>query len=93
MKAGKVVILADGRQEKAGLRRVCLDAEGRLRDWWTAEDASRFAAMTKRLGEAHSTIEPLPGVQVNGGLVVDEAIDDLAAASLRSDTTRHRSSG
>ncbi len=53
------------------------DADGRLRDWLKAEESARFAAMTKRIAEQYSAIEPLRGLHVKGELVADEAVDDI----------------
>lgn len=61
------------------------DGDGRMRDWWTAEDAKRFESMTKALNDQYSAIEPLPGVHVKGELVVDEAIADIGGLLLALD--------
>ena len=39
------------------------DAEGKLNDWWTAEDAKTFEARAKVLGDQYSKFEPLPGAE------------------------------
>jgi putative endopeptidase len=54
------------------------DAEGRLRDWWTAEDRRNFDARTQRLAEQFNRYEPLPGLRINGQLTLGENIADLA---------------
>ena len=53
------------------------DANGRLHDWWTAEEAAKFERYREELIEQYSAVEPLPGIHVNGKLVADEALDDL----------------
>ncbi len=53
------------------------DADGRLRDWWTASDAEKFEAMTKKLVAQYSAVEPLPGVHLNGNLVLNESLSDI----------------
>jgi putative endopeptidase len=61
------------------------DAEGRLADWWTAEDRRHLAAETAKLAAQYSTAEPLPGFHVKGELVADEAIDDLGGMLIALD--------
>jgi putative endopeptidase len=58
------------------------DADGALRDWWTAEDAAKFKVQADRLGAQYSTYEPLPGVKVNGALTMGENIADLGGLTL-----------
>ncbi|MBL8548773.1 MAG: M13 family metallopeptidase [Hyphomonadaceae bacterium] len=52
------------------------DAQGVLRDWWNAEDVSRFSALGDKLAEQYSAFEPLPDVKVNGRLTLGENIGD-----------------
>jgi putative endopeptidase len=59
-----------------------LDADGKLRDWWTAADAAAFEARAKRLGVQYSAFEPLPGVHVNGDLTMGENIADLGGLNV-----------
>jgi len=61
------------------------DAEGKLRDWWTASDAKTFEARAARLGAQYSAFEPLPGVRVNGALTMGENIADLGGVTLALD--------
>jgi putative endopeptidase len=58
------------------------DGDGVLRDWWTAEDASKFTIQTTRYGTQYDTYEPLPGFHVQGGLTMGENIGDLAGITL-----------
>ncbi len=58
------------------------DAQGRLRDWWTAADAARFDAKAKLLGEQYSAIQPLPGLHIKGDLTMGENIADLGGLTL-----------
>ncbi len=62
-----------------------LDAAGALRDWWTKEDAAKFEARAKKLGEQYSQFEPIPGVHVNGELTMGENIADLGGLLLALD--------
>ncbi len=54
------------------------DADGRLRDWWTAEDAHRYAIRVSPLVDQYARFQPLPDVAVNGELTLGENIADLA---------------
>ncbi|KAK0361168.1 hypothetical protein LTR94_024411 [Friedmanniomyces endolithicus] len=66
------------------------DGDGVLRDWWTPEDAARFEARAKVLGDIYDQLEPLPGVHVNGDLTMGENIADLGGLLLALDAY-HRS--
>jgi putative endopeptidase len=61
------------------------DGDGVLRDWWTAEDASKFNVQAKRLGDQYSTYEPVSGTHVNGQLTMGENIGDMGGLSLALD--------
>src|SRR5438270_13485716 len=50
------------------------DAHGRLTDWWTPEDLTRFKARTEALVKQYDAYEPLPGVHVQGALTLGENI-------------------
>ncbi len=62
-----------------------IDADGALRDWWTADDAKAFDARAKRLSAQYSAFEPLPGVHINGDLTMGENIADLGGLTLALD--------
>jgi putative endopeptidase len=62
-----------------------IDADGKLRDWWTKDDAAKFEARAKVLGAQYSAFEPLPGVHVNGDLTMGENIADLGGVTLALD--------
>jgi putative endopeptidase len=53
------------------------DANGRLSDWWTAEDAKKFQARTDQLGASYEKIDILPDAHINGKLTMGENIADL----------------
>jgi len=53
------------------------DAEGRLRDWWTAADDAEYRRRAARLIQQYDAYEPLPGHRVNGTLTLGENIADL----------------
>ena len=61
------------------------DSTGRLRDWWTAEDAKRFDERTARLGSQYDSYAPLPGAHVNGKLTMGENIADSGGINLGLD--------
>jgi putative endopeptidase len=54
------------------------DADGRLKNWWTPEDAERFKAAGEALAKQYDAYEPLPGLHVNGQQTLGENIADLA---------------
>ncbi len=62
-----------------------IDADGALRDWWTAEDAAKFTARTTALGAQYSSYSPVPGAHVNGDLTMGENIADLGGLTLALD--------
>ena len=58
------------------------DGDGRLRNWWTADDRKAFEAVTSRLDAQFSAYEPLPGVHVKGKLTMGENIADLSGLQI-----------
>ena len=54
------------------------DGEGNLRDWWTAEDATKFEERTTKLGAQYASISPLEGMSINPRLTMGENIGDLS---------------
>jgi putative endopeptidase len=64
------------------------DSEGKLNDWWTAEDAKTFEARAAVLGAQYSKFEPLPGAKVNGELTMGENIADLGGLTIALDAYR-----
>ncbi|MFT4028581.1 MAG: M13-type metalloendopeptidase [Protaetiibacter sp.] len=60
------------------------DGDGRLTDWWTAEDRAAFEARTSRLIAQYDALEPaqLPGHRVNGALTIGENIGDLGGLGI-----------
>ena len=62
------------------------DSTGRLRDWWTPEDATRFQARADRLGAQYDSYFPLSGgAHVNGKLTMGENIADSGGINLGLD--------
>ena len=66
------------------------DADGNLRDWWTAADAAEFTARAKQVVALYGAVEPLPGVHVNGELTLGENIADLGGISLAYEALQRR---
>ncbi len=62
-----------------------IDASGKLRDWWTKQDAETFKKRADMLGAQYSKYEPIPGVHVNGELTMGENIADLGGLTLALD--------
>jgi putative endopeptidase len=58
------------------------DADGNLKDWWTAEDAKKFETKANQLVEQYNKYEPLPGLFVNGKLSLTENIADLGGITI-----------
>ena len=63
------------------------DGQGILRDWWTAQDASRFEAQATRLGQQYEaySFDGLPGVHINGRASMGENIGDLGGVLISLD--------
>jgi putative endopeptidase len=64
------------------------DADGKLNDWWTPDDAKTFEARANVLGAQYSKFEPLPGTKVNGELTMGENIADLGGVVIALDAYR-----
>ncbi|WP_104129735.1 M13 family metallopeptidase [Cryobacterium sp. N21] len=60
------------------------DGDGRLTDWWTAEDKAAFELRTTALIAQFEGLTPLaiPGNTVNGALTIGENIGDLGGLSI-----------
>lgn len=58
------------------------DADGNLRDWWTAEDARRFEERAAALAAQYDSYRPFPDAGVNGRFTLGENIADLGGATL-----------
>ncbi|KTE24399.1 MULTISPECIES: M13 family metallopeptidase [unclassified Sphingopyxis] len=69
-----------------------IDANGAVRDWWTAADAARFEAQAKAFGAQYATFEAAPGAFINPDLTMGENIADLAGLEIAYDAY-HRSLG
>lgn len=61
------------------------DGDGNLRNWWTDEDAKKFAEVGKALADQYNQYEPVPGNFVNGQFTLGENIGDLGGVSVAYD--------
>jgi predicted metalloendopeptidase len=64
------------------------DAEGRLNNWWTAEDFAHFKASSAELAKQYDTYHPFPDIAVNGKLTSSENIADVAGLAAAYDAYR-----
>jgi predicted metalloendopeptidase len=64
------------------------DADGRLRNWWTREDAAHFAASAAALVKQYDAYRPFPDAAVNGKLTLSENIADVAGLAVAYDAYR-----
>ena len=58
------------------------DADGKLRDWWTAETNTRFEERSSRLGQQYDAFCPIDDLCVNGRLSMGENIGDLGGLQM-----------
>jgi putative endopeptidase len=58
------------------------DAQGRLQNWWTAQDLKNFQARGECVSAQFEGYFIEPGIHHNGKLVLGEAIGDLAGAKI-----------
>jgi putative endopeptidase len=64
------------------------NSEGKLANWWTADDAAHFKSASQRLVEQFNNYEPLPGLHINGRQTLDENIADVAGLAAAYDAYR-----
>lgn len=64
------------------------DAEGRLRNWWTEDDAAAHRERTICVADDYSRLEYAPGVPIDGNFVVSEQFTELAASSISFEALR-----
>ena len=67
------------------------DAQGRLRDWWTAADLAHFKAASAKLVAQYNAYQPFPDLAVNGALTLSENLADLAGMGAAYDAYRSAS--
>ncbi|HEX4739242.1 MAG TPA: M13-type metalloendopeptidase [Allosphingosinicella sp.] len=63
------------------------DGNGVLRDWWTADDATKFQAQADRLGAEYEAYDfaDLANMHINGKATMGENIGDLGGISIALD--------
>jgi putative endopeptidase len=61
------------------------DSTGRLRDWWTPEDAARFTIRATQFGSEYAAYDTGLGVNINPKLTMGENIADLGGLNLALD--------
>ena len=62
-----------------------IDSTGKVRDWWTAEDAKRFDEQAKIFGDQYAKYEVAPGAFINPSLTMGENIADFAGVQVALD--------
>jgi endothelin-converting enzyme/putative endopeptidase len=67
---------------------AAFDAQGRVRNWWTAADLAHFNAATAQLAAQYDTYKPFPDLSVNGRQTLGENIADVAGISAAYDGYR-----
>ena len=58
------------------------DAEGNLKNWWTAEDRAQFTAKTDKLVKQYDACVAVDDLHVNGKLTLGENIADLGGVTI-----------
>jgi putative endopeptidase len=66
------------------LGNIC-DAQGRLGDWWTADDRAKYHEASSKLAAQFDTYCPLADLCVNGKQVLNENIADLSGLEAAHD--------
>ncbi len=67
-----------------------IDANGKVRDWWTPADAERFKAQAKEFGAQYAAFEVAPGMHIKPEQTMGENIADFAGLNVAYDAY-HRS--
>jgi endothelin-converting enzyme/putative endopeptidase len=58
------------------------DAQGNLRNWWTGQDADRFAARAQCVADQYGAYVAVDDIKVNSALTLGEDLADLGGAIL-----------
>jgi predicted metalloendopeptidase len=58
------------------------DGEGNLKNWWTAEDRTKFNALTEKLAAQYDKCVAVDDLTVNGHLTLGENIADLGGVAI-----------
>lgn len=69
------------------------DGEGNMRDWWTENDLTEFAARGKALVEQYNGYAVFDDLHVNGELTLGENIGDLSGVTIAYKAYQHSLNG
>lgn len=58
------------------------DADGNLRDWWTAEDARTYKERAQEIAEQYSRYVPIDDLKIDGKMTLGENIADLGGLKI-----------
>ena len=58
------------------------DAQGKMENWWTPQDAAHFEAATQKLVKQFDQYEALPGLHVSGQQTLGENIADVSGLTV-----------
>ena len=58
------------------------DANGNLRNWWTADDRTHFNAKTDKLVKQYDECNPIDDLHINGKLTLGENLADLGGITI-----------
>ncbi|HTQ37971.1 MAG TPA: M13 family metallopeptidase [Pirellulales bacterium] len=58
------------------------DADGNLRNWWTADDRAHFTAKTDKLVKQYNECNPIEDLHINGLLTLGENLADLGGVTI-----------
>lgn len=61
------------------------DADGNLVNWWSEQDLSQFTGLGTALADQYSSLQPLPGIFVDGKFTLGENIGDLGGVNAAYD--------
>ncbi|HJW95814.1 MAG TPA: M13 family metallopeptidase [Thermoanaerobaculia bacterium] len=69
------------------------DPNGNLRNWWTEADLKNFESRAECIANEYSEFNVVPGVNIQGKLVLGEAIADLGGATIALAAYEHSLAG
>ncbi|MFN0204591.1 MAG: M13 family metallopeptidase [Bacteroidia bacterium] len=69
------------------------DAEGNLKNWWTAEDSSKFEAKANMVKTQFDNYKVLGNISVNGKLTLGENLADLGGLMIALDAFKRTEQG
>jgi putative endopeptidase len=58
------------------------DADGNLKNWWTADDRKSFEGLTARVVAQYDAYQPLPGKNIQGKLTLGENLADVSGLAV-----------